>query len=138
MSTEPYKLSPQRRAQVVKALQAGNTREAAARFAGIASRTLRRWMDEGEADLEEGRETQLARFAFDVLSAEARAEVTMTSLVLKHAQEQWTAAAWWLERRRPQSWAKRDPSADAPRVEATVVIGGAAPDADDAEGAGEG
>ena len=26
MSTEPYKLSPQRRAQIVKALQAGNTR----------------------------------------------------------------------------------------------------------------
>ena len=88
-------LSPQHMA-VLAALENGCTRRAAAGHAGIHHATLYRWMD---AD---------ATFRDEVEKAENVAEAKATVLVQKAAFEgQWTAAAWWLERRRPEQYGRR-------------------------------
>lgn len=88
-------LAPRQHAVLV-ALEAGCTRRAAASAADVHHATLYRWMD---AD---------ATFRDAVEKAENVAEARATTLVVKAAYEgQWTAAAWWLERRRPEQYGKR-------------------------------
>lgn len=88
-------LAPRQQA-VLAALEAGCTRRAAASAADVHHTTMYRWM---EAD---------ATFRTAVEKAENVAEARATTLVVKAAYEgQWTAAAWWLERRRPDQYGKR-------------------------------
>ena len=95
MTDPTLPLGPQQQA-VLAALEAGCTRRAAAGAAGIHHATLYRWMD---AD---------ATFRDTVEKAEDVAEARATSIVAKAAYEgTWTAAAWWLERRRPEQYGRR-------------------------------
>ena len=85
-----------REAAILQALENGCTRRAAAGAAGISHTTLYTMLRE---DLP---------FRAAVERAENVAEARATSLVLKTAYEgTWTAAAWWLERRRPDDYGKR-------------------------------
>ena len=79
---------------VLNALRAGNTRNAAAAYAEIGRTTFYRWLEDD------------GTFRDAVEKAEADAEVRFASQVAKAATNgTWQAAAWWLERRRPQSFA---------------------------------
>jgi hypothetical protein len=49
--------------------------------------------------------------------AEATAESAFMAKILRHTEKQWTAAAWMLERRWPDRWAKREVILDAQDVE---------------------
>lgn len=82
---------------VCEALAAGNTRKAAARLAGVGRATLYRWLE-----VEALRDT--------IKKAEADAELEMVAAVRRaaHDARNWTAAAWWLERKMPDTWGKRD------------------------------
>lgn len=85
-----------REAAVIQALENGCTRRAAAGAAGIGHSQLYRML---AAD---------GTFRDAVERAENVAEARATSLVIKAAYEgTWTAAAWWLERRRPDDYGKR-------------------------------
>lgn len=57
-------------------------------------------------------EPPFADFLDRVKEAEAQAEDVMVACVRTAATEprHWQAAAWWLERARPQDWAKREPT----------------------------
>ena len=83
------------------ALRAGNTREAAAGHAGIDRTTLYRWVERDPA--------VRAR----VEKAEADAEVRFAAQVAQGAADDWHAAAWWLERRRPKSYGRAQAAAAA-------------------------
>lgn len=96
------KYSPKRVELVLDALRHGNTRTAAAAAAGIARGQLYSWME------------RFPTFRDDVEKAEADAELAMVSKITTAAVESWTAAAWWLERRRPNDWGRVD------RVEITL------------------
>ena len=83
--------------QLLTALRAGNTRRAAARYAGIHSTQFYRWL-EGDA-----------AFRTQVERAEAEAEVRMLTRVAQAANGgDWKAAAWWLERRLPADYGRRE------------------------------
>jgi hypothetical protein len=88
------------------ALVAGNTYEASCRLANIALSTFTRWMKQGR----ESKEGTLAREFFDhVELATAEAEHRNVMAIQKAATRgNWQAAAWWLERRRPKHYARRD------------------------------
>jgi transposase len=93
----PTKYSPERQQAIVAALQAGNTRTAAAAQAGISLDTFERWMD------------RFAEFCGAIKKAEADAEIHFAEQIEKAATDgSWQAAAWWLERRRPEAWGRRD------------------------------
>lgn len=95
MTESTLPLGPQQEA-VLAALENGCTRRAAAGAGGIHHATLYRWMD-GDATFRDA-----------VEKAENVAEARATTLVVKAAYEgTWTAAAWWLERRRPEQYGRR-------------------------------
>ena len=95
--------------RLLKGLRLGMTRRAAAGFAGFSKTTLYRMLEQDDGTLGTAME-----------KAEAEAEATYSAIVARAAEEpkNWTAAAWWLERRHPQDYGKRE------RVEMTGANGG--------------
>jgi hypothetical protein len=72
------------------------TRRAACAVAGIHHTQLYRWMHAS------------APFRTAIEKAEGRAEATFSARVSQAAGKgTWQAAAWWLERRRPEEYARR-------------------------------
>lgn len=85
-------LNPYQR-KIVEALKNGNTRRAAAAYAGVSHMTFYRWIESN------------VTFSDAVKVAEATAEVGHVQCVAQAAMKgNWTASAWWLERRRPKDW----------------------------------
>jgi transposase len=92
----PTKYTPTMRAGILKALRAGNTRTNAAESMGIDRNTLARWIDEDDA------------FCRAVKDAESVAEQEAVDAIKSQFGQQWTAAAWYLERKKPDDWGKRE------------------------------
>jgi hypothetical protein len=86
--------------KLLGALRVGMTRRAAAGVAGFSKTTLYRMLD-NDPD---------GTLVTAMEKAEAQAEATYSTIVANAAADpkNWTAAAWWLERRHPQDYAKRD------------------------------
>lgn len=95
--------------RLLKGLRLGMTRRAASGYAGFSKTTLYRMLEHDDGTLVTAME-----------KAEAEAEATYSAIVARAAEEpkNWTAAAWWLERRHPEDYAKRE------RVEMTGADGG--------------
>jgi transposase len=89
------KWTPEHTQKVCEALRAGNTRRAACIYAGVSEDSLARWL-------------QKAEVADAIQKAEADAEVRNVAIIQKAAGETWFAAAWWLERKRPEDWGRKD------------------------------
>jgi transposase len=89
------KRSPEREQAVLNALRVGNTRRASAAAAGISHALFYTWLED---------ET----FLDAVTKAEADAELRFLGQVAKHAATSPQAAQWWLERRRPDEYGKRE------------------------------
>ncbi len=88
------------------ALIAGNTYAAACRVARINQSTFYRWMKQGNS----APEGTLARDFFEMVEdATTQAEHRNIMCIQKAAGKgNWQAAAWWLERRRPNDYGRRD------------------------------
>jgi hypothetical protein len=93
------------------ALRAGNTRDAAAGHAGIVRTTLYRWLERDPA------------LRTRVEKAEADAEVRFEAQVAQGAGEDWRAAAWWLEHRRPASYGRAQAAAATAAMTAAPTPG---------------
>lgn len=101
----PMEYGPRIVQDICEALRAGNTRRAAARYAGIAWCTFNKWM--GDEDKPE--------FAPAVEEAEARCQVGLVTTLLQKARRgDVNALRFFLERRFPDDWKER--------TEATVVV----------------
>jgi hypothetical protein len=93
----PTKRSPEREQTILNALRLGNTRANSAAYAEIDDNTFYRWL---AAD---------GMFRDAVVKAEADAEARFLGVIAKAAHDgTWTAAAWWLERRRHEDYRKRE------------------------------
>jgi hypothetical protein len=90
----PTKYTPQRVEAILKALRAGNTETNAAAYAEIHYDTCWMW------------KRHKPKFAEAIEKAQADAQALMVERVVDAAKTNWTAAAWWLERRYPQEWGK--------------------------------
>jgi hypothetical protein len=106
MSTgRPTKLDDIVAKRIVDAVAAGGSRSAAAEAARVHRSTLMLWLARGRKG-----EPPYSDFLDRVKKAEADAENAMVVIVRAAAEKNWTAAAWWLERRRPRLYAlRRDP-----------------------------
>jgi hypothetical protein len=95
---------------ICKAIEAGATLEIAAQAAGIGARTLDEWIHYGRAELQENpdAEGQCADFVRAVTVASAKCEIDCLAMIQDAAPKNWPAAAWLLERRIPQRYAKVD------------------------------
>lgn len=92
----PTKRTPERERIILDAILAGNSRKVAAALAGIGERTLYDW------------EERFPQFSQALEKAEAEAETAMVQIVRGAAVDSWTAAAWWLERRRNETWGRKE------------------------------
>jgi hypothetical protein len=99
------KLAPEIHAKMVSLIKMGNYMETAAAACGISALTVRRWISDGQKP---GADTELKKFSDDVLMAEGESEARAVLTVQKAAVEDWRAMAWFLERRAPERWGKRD------------------------------
>ena len=94
----PTKMTTQRIETIIQDLRLGMTRTAAAGACDVHYATMARMV---AAD---------AEFREAVEKAEAWAESRFSAIVARAAEEpkNWTAAAWWLERRHYEDYARRD------------------------------
>src|SRR5688572_6680302 len=81
---------------VLRALELGCTRRAAAGVADIHPSTLYEWLAKDPT------------FSDAVEKAEAKAEGTYIAAVANAVPKSWQAAAWWLERRHHEDFAQRN------------------------------
>lgn len=99
---------------IVRALRVGAYVEDAAQSAGVAVATVYNWLARGEEHRDSNgktpaREKPYVEFLEAVEKARADAVVANLALVRKAAQRgSWQAAAWWLERTRPDKFGRRD------------------------------
>lgn len=118
----PLKLTPEMEEAIVANVAGGNFYEASAEAAGLPTSTFYRYMEVG-SDVakaravceEEGREwkpatpndQRLLEFWEAVTRARAAAQVDAVKLVTKAGEDDWRAAAWYLERAFPKLYGKR-------------------------------
>ena len=113
------KLTETTQATLRAALEAGNTRAAAARGAGISYECLRLWIRRGEKE-KTGKHRILAR---TIEQAEAQAErEAVAEIRAAWKRGEWRAAAWWLERRRPETYREQKDQGSNTAEDTTIRI----------------
>lgn len=111
----PPKLTDDVADKVIEILRLGGFMESAAAAVGVHRATLYAWIELGDPEREGARKADepYRRFRERVEQARAEVEQQAAALVVKAAQEDWRAAAWYLERAAPERWAsktRRSPS----------------------------
>jgi hypothetical protein len=120
------RLTAQVAEQLLAALRAGAYVAQACEAAGISRRTFYEWWRAGAAD--DG-EPELVALRESVEAAKAQGEVRQVAYIATAAQSNWQAAAWLLERRYPERWARASQrDRDAIVAEATEATEGALTD----------
>ena len=99
----PPKLSASIQERIVSGIRSGNYAVQAAAAAGVHRSTYYRWLERGK----EASSGKYRDFFEAVERANGEAEVSMVAIIRKAAIDKWLAAAWLLERRFPQRWARR-------------------------------
>jgi hypothetical protein len=101
-----YKFDEDVARRIVLSITAGNYTETAAAAAGISKVTLLDWLKRGARP---GAPPALAAFARDYAQAEAKAEeLHLGSITKASIRGQWPASAWFLERKHPTRWGRKD------------------------------
>ena len=88
---------------MAEAIRNGNYASTAADACGIGRSTHYEWMEKGEQGIE-----PYAEYADTIKKAEAEAEMNAIQNIQIHAAENWTASAWYLERKFPDRWGRKD------------------------------
>ena len=97
------KLTPEMQDKICNNIMLGLKYEQAALAAGICDRTLYNWKEQGQ----KAKSGKYFQFLQALKKAEAEGEGLLIARIQKEAKEgTWQAAAWILERRHPDRWAR--------------------------------
>jgi len=88
-----------------KLIAAGNYQRHVAQYLGIDESTWYRWLQKGERAQQNSLYSKLYKA---VKKAEAEAVARNVTIIQKAAQDTWQAAAWWLERKCPEEWGRKE------------------------------
>lgn len=91
----PTKRNPLTEGAIFAAIEAGATYELAAKAGGITYETFNEWR---KAD---------PQFSEAIAKVEYEAALTRLNIIAAAARDDWKAAAWWLERRFPESYGRQ-------------------------------
>jgi transposase len=90
----PTKRTPETEKKILDILRAGNTRKTAYSVVGVSDTAFANWLNNLD-------------FLEAVKKAEEEAVARNVAVINQAAQKSWQAAAWWLERKRPEEWRER-------------------------------
>ena len=104
---------------VLQVLRAGGYDETAANRAGVTVKCFYEWLRKGDPAGTDPERARYRAFRAEVEKARAESESRSVALVAQAAATNWQAAAWLLERRWPERWARpsqreKDEGAGAP------------------------
>lgn len=123
----PSKLDDETAALIIQHIENGCYFKDAVGAAGVSYTTFRRWMNRGTSEAEEDEVYRL--FRSRVKKAERYAIADAVSCIRKAMRTQWTAAAWYLERKLPEIWAAIEKRPGA-KTDSTSYAAAPAPDPD--------
>lgn len=105
----PRKFTPEAAIRTIVYMANGSVNESAAAAVGICRASFQRWMALAEKPDDPYSTEELRAWKKMLDQAEAMAEARAASGILEAGQAgQWTAYAWYLERRYPQRWGRKD------------------------------
>jgi transposase len=110
----PLTLTPELRDRICATVSAGNYRQVAAQYHGVPLRTFHRWCQMGR----KAKSGAYFDFWHALLKAERDAEIVAVKRVIDASAEDAKHMEWWLERKFPGRWGRKD------RVEVTGKKGG--------------
>jgi len=100
----PTKLTPELQQQICNLLAMGNYVAHVCEMVGISERTFYYWQERGEAG-----EEPFSQFLQAVKKAQAQAVARAVAGIQRAGLDgSWQALAWFLERRYPDMWGRRD------------------------------
>jgi hypothetical protein len=106
--TRPTKLTPEVQEVISRELRIGMTRRIACEVANVDYATFARWMQKAETPGDDDPSVIACREFRDVVrKAEAESVRSLAAEVRKAVKRDWRAAAWLLERRCPEDYARR-------------------------------
>lgn len=93
--------------EIAKHIELGMINKDVAQLVGISETTFYNWMNEGENSKDDN--NIFRKFYLKVKEAEAKAIKRNLAIIQRAANEgNWQAAAWFLERKRPEDWGRKD------------------------------
>lgn len=106
----PSKLTDETIEKIKNAIKLGTTLYRAGELAGVSSNTVRVWMRQGEKDIADGKRTRHSRLVEGVQEMTAKVASLVEGSVLHAAlhDRDIKASTWWLERRLPEEYGRRD------------------------------
>lgn len=99
------KLTPELIEQAAKLIAGGNYASTVFQMLGVGESTWYRWLEKGRDS--KGRSIY-REFWESIQKAEAAAEARAVSGVMAAGRRNWTAYAWYLERKFPDRWGRKD------------------------------
>lgn len=115
---QPTKFNEERAEKLLQAVRGGNYLATASAYAGISYQTLRRWVLKAD---DPNAPPEYVEFKEALEKARADGEVAALAKIQRAASDgAWQAAAWYLERSRPEQWGRRETN----RVELVGESGG--------------
>ena len=99
------KLTPELIEQAAKLIAGGNYASTVFQMLGVGESTWYRWLEKGRDS--KGRSIY-REFWESIQKAEAAAELRAVSGIVAAGRRNWTAFAWYLERKYPDRWGRRD------------------------------
>jgi len=99
----PTKLTPELTIEIVRLIEMGCYYDTAAAACGISRDTMHRWMRDGARC----KTPELKVFSDACKRADARAQAAAVERIRKAGADVWQADAWFLERKWPALWGRR-------------------------------
>ena len=90
--------------KIIQALEAGNYRKTAAALAGVSESTFYSWIDKAK----QRKTGKYVEFLESVKKAEEKAKAYHLQQIRKASENgSWQASAWYLERKHPNEWGRK-------------------------------
>jgi hypothetical protein len=102
----PLSINDEKMKIILDAILAGASHSVAAQVAGVPVRRFKDWIERGESG-DMNVPAELVEFARRVRMAESRGELGLIARIRRASEENWSAAAWLLERRHAKRWGKQ-------------------------------
>lgn len=120
----PLKLNETIKDALIKCIRAGLSYKRAADFCGISEQSFIDYRRQGQRDSEAERKSICSELFEGIKKAEAEAILLRLKNIQDASKEHWQASAWFLERKYPDEWGKKDRHALEGTLQLETILSG--------------